>query len=169
MKLVILGVVALVALSASAEAQMRGPGVRPGRGMPQPQQESKTKVDLDDRTTVREILTFSKELGLSEEQAAAIRIIRSAAVAELRQKYETLTAEQMEFSESVNDLKPDFAKLRAKVRAVNATLEEIQLISVDAYEKAFNTLTPAQKQKLFVIRTKLKEESKPKDLPQEAY
>jgi len=68
-----------------------------------------------------------------------------------------LSAAQKDLADIVGQVKPDFPAARAKIKEITGIAVDIQSGSVDAYEKAFNTLTNEQKEKLYVIRAKLSE------------
>ena len=150
--------ITLLLLSSIVQAEIgmggRGPGGRMQGGQ-RAQQTAQPAVEFDDKSTLRQILTYGKELDLTDGQIETIRKIRSDSINEARKKYEVLSAAQKDLADIVGQVKPDFSAARAKIKEITGIAIDIQSGSVDAYEKAFNTLTNEQKEKLFVIRDKL--------------
>ena len=140
-------------MNGTNSASMRGRG-RQGGG-PRMEQAAQPKFEFDDKSTLRQILTYDKELELTDAQIEAIRKIRSDSINDAKKKYEVLSAAQKDLADSVNQVKPDFAAARAKIKEITEIAIGIQTETVDAYEKAFSTLTNEQKEKLFIIRAKL--------------
>ena len=133
-----------------------GRGVRGGdEGQSRQTQQQRPMINTDN---LREILTFAQELGLSEKQVEDIRQIRSDSIKEITQSYEAVKKTQAELSDMLGLIKTDFDAAREKLKKMNEEVINTQMISINAYEKAFNLLSDGQKVKLVTIREKISKE-----------
>lgn len=148
----------LVLFTASAYSDMGGgrPGARGARGgARQAAQPPRQAVNTDN---LREILTFGKELELTDKQVEAIKKIRSDSIAEISRRYELIRNAQAELSEMLGQVKPDFDAARKKLREMTEAVLGAQTVSINAYEEALNLLDDGQKAGLAGIRQKLRKE-----------
>lgn len=102
--------------------------------------------------SLREILSYKKELNLSDTQIEAIRGIRSDLITEDKTKVEAMIASQKDLSEIMNQPDPDFSKAHEKIKELSEQLVVIQTLPINALEKAFKVLSTEQKNKLFLLR-----------------
>ncbi len=163
----------LMLAAAGANCDMGGMGSMGGGGMGHgghmrgdsgqskpPQQRPEVNTDR-----LREILTFSKELGLTDEQAEQIRKIRADQIKETSLRYEPVHKCQEELAAMLEGVKPDFAGARAKIKELTEAFVNVQMVSLEAYEKAFNLLDDGQQAKLIVIRERIKKEKEAANTP----
>ena len=159
---VLFSVFILILLMATANSDMGSMGGGMGRGghgmhnggqSRQTQQRSEVNTDR-----LREILTFSKELGLTDEQIEQIKNIRTDQIKETSLRYEPVQKNQEELAVMLGGSKPDFAGARAKIKELTEAFVSAQMVSLEAYEKAFKLLDDGQKEKLIAIREKIKKE-----------
>jgi len=150
---------ALITLSVTARGAMGGAegagrGMHGGGGQDE-QPSAREKVNTDN---LREILTFRNELELTDEQVTSLMNIRGQSIKDTQSGYEALHKKQAELSDLLSAPKPDLAGARNMELEVTKAVMNVQSISVDAYEKAYNLLTESQKLKFTIIREKLKKE-----------
>ena len=149
----------LVVFSVSAYCAMGGMGGGRGGGTRaggrQTGQSSREAVNTDN---LRELLTFGKELDLTDKQAEDIKLIREQSIKDTQAGYEALRMNQIEMSNMLAAPKPDFAGARERAVEVTRAAVNAQAVSIDAYEKAYGLLTDNQKEKLAALRVKLKKE-----------
>jgi Spy/CpxP family protein refolding chaperone len=119
---------------------------------------SSTHRTEPDTNNLRELLTFKTELALTDAQVAAIKDIRENTIKESAATMDAMQPLQKSLVVSLNQSRPDFPGARQHIKEIAEILAHAQLISVNAYEKAYNLLTEPQKDKLTYLKTKLKEE-----------
>jgi len=139
-------------MSGAMEDGVRGMN---GRGRQDGQLAAREKVNTDN---LREILTYKNELELGVDQIESIRNIRGQSIKDTQSGYEALYRKQAELSDLLAAPKPDFAGARAMSQEVTKEAVNVQLVSVDAYEKAYNLLTESQKMKFAILREKMKKD-----------
>jgi Spy/CpxP family protein refolding chaperone len=149
---------ALIILPAAAyciNGGTEGGGRSMNRGGKDEQPSMREKVNTDN---LREILTYKNELELSVEQIESIRNIRGQSIKDTQSGYEALYKKQLELSDLLATPKPDFTGAHAMALEITKAVVNVQSVSIDSYEKAYNLLTESQKLKLAIIREKLKKE-----------
>jgi Spy/CpxP family protein refolding chaperone len=134
-----------------------GHGGHGGRGRSTDGQATQAHSTAPDTNNLRELLTFDKELGLTDTQEETIMALRSESMKEAAKRYAAAEKPQNELDVYLSQSKPDFVAARATVKEITEILVSARTVSIDAYEKAYSLLTDEQKEKLAAIRKKLKE------------
>jgi Spy/CpxP family protein refolding chaperone len=113
------------------------------------------KINTDN---LRQILTFKNELELSVEQVESIMKLREQNIKDIHSCYEALSSKQLELSGLLAAPNPDFVGARRMSPKISEAAVNVQSVSIDAYEKAYNLLTENQKMKFAIIREKMQKE-----------
>lgn len=107
---------------------------------------------------IRQLLTFEKELGLTETQVERIKLIREEAMKNGRAAGVGVESFRQESEELLDLVNPDFAGARVRIDEMGKLAAGARKVLVDAYEEAYSELDKEQKGKLAAIKAKLKKE-----------
>lgn len=101
---------------------------------------------------VNEILMYEDKLGLTSQQAVSMKMISADAMLEASEKSNTVVERRREFTNSLNQLNPDFTNIRAELSKLVEAQANAEAVPVNAYEKAYALLTDKQKITLSFFR-----------------
>ena len=112
-------------------------------------QEDAVRVSTD---SVVDILLFRDKLHLTGQQVISMQMIQADAQQESAEKSRAVQACQADFVKSLNQNTPDFAYIRAILKKLTDAEADVDVVRVNAYEKAYALLTDAQKTHLGLLR-----------------
>ncbi len=110
-----------------------------------------------DPLNLSRFLRVKKQLALTPEQADLIENLRLGLKKDAIEKNAEVRSVRSELNALLRVPAPDFASVREKIEKISSLQLQLKSAVIDAYEQAYNALTPDQKTKFTALLSSKKE------------